>query len=134
MNYKKYLFILVLSLFLYAMGGNQDVVTKIPVPDRIFKVKIIDVENNEIIAENFSVDGLTYLPAKVGKTDVSIDFKKIESVIFLVKGDIINIKVKFNTGEESSFNIDKDIIFFGKTKWGNLKIKSQYIKKIIFIN
>jgi predicted transport protein len=130
----KYLLIFLLSLFLYAMGTTDNVVTKIPSPDRFFKVKIIDTEENEIIADNFSVTGLTYLPAEIGKTEVSIDFKKIEKILFFNQDKKLKIKIKFTNGEVSDFTMKKDIVFFGRTGWGNLKIKSKDIKQLIFIN
>ncbi|SDN74136.1 hypothetical protein [Desulfonauticus submarinus] len=129
----KIIIIFILSLFLYAMGSNQGVVTKIPKPDRNFKVKIFDVDENMIVVTDFSVNGLTYLPVQLGKTDISLDFAKIKKVLFYLQDKNIKVKVFFKDGEVSSFFIKKDILFFGRTKWGNLKIKSENLKKIIFI-
>ncbi|MDQ7031959.1 MAG: hypothetical protein Q9M37_04480 [Desulfonauticus sp.] len=127
------IFVFILSLFLYAMGSNQGILTKIPNPDRLFKVKIVDTDENIITVSKFSIDGLTYLPVKLGKTDISLDFAKINKIDLYNQNKFLKIKVYFKNGDISYFVMNKNIYFVGKTKFGNLKIKAANLISIKFL-
>ena len=132
-NQVKLFFVLSLTLFLYAMGASNNlIVEKIPQPDREFQVKLSDVDGNIIKVKSFSIDGLTYLPVKLGKTELSLDFAKIKKMLFYVQNNQVKVNVFFKDGSNNLFNLKKDLFFVGKTKWGNLKIEAKYVKEIEF--
>jgi len=132
-NQVKLFFVLSLTFFLYAMGASNNlIVEKIPQPDREFQVKLSDVDGNIIKVKSFSIDGLTYLPVKLGKTELSLDFAKIKKMLFYVQNNQVKVNVFFKDGSNNLFNLKKDLFFVGKTKWGNLKIEAKYVKEIEF--
>jgi len=126
-------FILSLTFFLYAMGSSNNlIVEKIPQPDREFQVKLSDVDGNIINVTSFSIDGITYLPVRLGKANLSLDFAKIKKILFYVQNNQIKVRVFFKDGSNTLFDLQKDLSFVGKTRFGNLKIKAKYVKEIDF--
>ena len=59
----QFFILLIFSILNLGMGGNsQEIVSKIPEPDRIFTAMIIDLDNTSYEVQKLSIDGLTFLP------------------------------------------------------------------------
>ena len=131
---KFYFFILVIfSTLSLGMGGNnQEIISKIPEPDRIFKVLVIDRDNTSYEVNKLSIDGLTFLPVQMGRAQAGIDFKSIKKINFYLQDDKVLGRVKFNDNLDKEFYLDPQMTFFGQTRWGNIKLKCKDIKEIKF--
>ncbi len=123
------------ALLLMGMGGFGDtgVVNKIPKPDRPFSVHIIDSENMSYDVEEFSVDGLTYAPASVGKAEVGIDFANIDQVQLFREGETsVRADVGFKDGSHQQVRMDPAVQFYGRTTWGLMRLAAKDVREIDF--
>lgn len=121
-------------LLCMGMGGSGDdgVVRKIPEPDRKFSVELVDAADTSFEVESFSVEGLTFVPVEMGRADVALDFATIDSATFLLRDDSVRAEVKFTDGETNAVSIDPDLAFYGRCRWGNLRLKARDIRAITF--
>lgn len=129
---KFFVLIIIFTLCLGMGGNNYNIVSSIPEPDRYFKVTIVDQSNNSYKVQKISVDGLTFLPAKMGRADVGIDFKTIKKVNFYLQDDKVLAKIVFYDKSNKEFYIDPEVTFFGQTEWGKIRLKCSDIKEIVF--
>lgn len=130
-----FVFLAAMALMLMGMGGfgDSDVVNKIPKPDRAFSVRIVDAENVSYDVEEFSVDGLTYAPASVGKADVGIDFATIDQVQLFREGDAsVRADVGFKDGSHQQVHMEPGTTFYGRTSWGLMRLAAKDIREIDF--
>ena len=138
MRVQRYFPVLLLAasaVLLMGMGGFGDsgVVNKIPRPDRTFSVRIIDAENVSYDVDEFSVDGLTYAPASMGKAEVGIDFATIDQVKLFREGEErVRADVGFKDGTHQQVHMDPAVKFFGRTTWGLMRLAAKDIREIDF--
>jgi len=128
-------FLAVCAVMLMGMGGfgDSDVVNKIPKPDRTFSVRIIDSENVSYDVDEFSVDGLTYAPASVGKAEVGIDFANIKQVKLYREGENdVRADVGFKDGSHQQVHMAPGVQFYGRTSWGLMRLAAKDIREIDF--
>lgn len=126
--------ILVWAMALMGMGGfgETSVISKIPEPDRDFTVTIVDVTDTTFSATDFSVEGLTLVPVELGKAKISIDFAKVEEVLFLHQGDSLSATVSFKGGEVKKVTMSPNTLFYGRTPWGLMQLAAKDIKSLHF--
>lgn len=124
----------VLGWMCLGMGnfGEQDVVTKIPQPDRSFRVELVDADDVSFTVRDFSMDGLTLIPVESGKARISLDFAEIEEARMNLRDDHVLATIDFRNGSSSEFTIKPDIPFYGLTDWGKLKIMAGDVRRITF--
>lgn len=122
-------------LFIMGMGtaGETDVVRDIPEPDRKFKVEVVDASDMSFTVERFSVDGLTYVPVEMGRADIALDFAEIEKARFYLEGDKVRAVVEFAGGITKTVGLDPELKFYGRSEWGNLRLRAKDIKAIKFL-
>jgi hypothetical protein len=124
----------VLGWMCLGMGnfGEKDVVTKIPRPDRSFRVELVDADDVSFAVRDFSMDGLTLIPVEAGKAKISLDFAEIEEARMNLRDDHVLADIRFRNGSSSEFHIKPDIPFYGLTDWGKLKIEAGDVRRITF--
>ncbi|SKA64814.1 hypothetical protein [Desulfobaculum bizertense] len=132
---KKNILIAVLCVFAFAslgMGGLGDsrIIKKIPEPDRHFLVKIVDIDDVSYSVTDFSVEGLTLIPVKIGRADASIDLADIRSAKFFRRGSSIVAQVEMKKGGSKSLAIDPAVTFYGRTSWGLLRLKAEDLREV----
>ena len=76
-----FIWICCLTLGMGSMG--EQVSVKTPEPDKNFLATVVDQDDVSLELENVSFNGKTYLTGKMGKADLSIDFEKIRSILFV---------------------------------------------------
>lgn len=118
-----------LSLGMGGMGENS--VTSIPRTDKNFAVTLMDQADVSMELERFSFDGQTFLSGKFGKSDISIDFEKIDSVTFLSQANEVKAGVRLKDGQLIELMIDKKKACFGVSSFANVRIEVPDIKKIV---
>ncbi len=126
--------ILLLALACMGMGGfgESAVMSKIPQPDRPFSVTVVDVTDTSFSASDFSVDGKTLVPVELGKAKISVDFAKIDNVIFLRSGDDLSASITFRDGEVKRVAVPPNTVFYGRTPWGLMRLMAKDIKELHF--
>ncbi|NCC25706.1 MAG: hypothetical protein EOM25_11015 [Deltaproteobacteria bacterium] len=133
MTRKMMVMLVVASFFCLGMGGGVDVVSSIPKPDRVFNVRVVDATDTSYNAGQVSVDGVTFLPVRLGGAELGVDFAKISRVRFYLQGETVAVAVTGRDGQDMpSMTMDPNILFSGSTDWGNFRLKAKDIREISF--
>ena len=125
------LFILIccLTLGMGSMGETESV--KGPEPDKNFAATLVDQDDISMELENFSIDGNTYLIGKMGKADLSIDFEKIRSILFVERGGQAMAMVTLSGNKQVEVVVAPDVPCFGTSSFADVRITVRDIKKIV---
>jgi len=127
-----YFGLVVLICFLaFGMGnmGERGVID-IPEPEKNYTAKLVDQTDISIDLEKFSFEGQTYFIGKLGMAEISIDFDKIDSVLFILQDDHVKAKVNLKDGKALEIIVDKGKNCYGVSSFGNVRIEVQDIKKV----
>ena len=129
---------LFVSLFIWicclnlGMGSMDDQVSvKAPEPDKNFVARVVDQDDVSLELENVSFDGKTYLTGKMGKADLSIDFEKIRSILFVMAENQATAIVSLKGQAQVELIVENDTPCFGTSSFGDVRIDVRNIKKII---
>ena len=114
-------------------GGNNDLLTRIPVPDREFRVEVTDTEDTRYAVSSFSVDGLTVLPVSLGKILVGIDFADIDSMTLFLGEASLTADIVYISGQRKEVSLKKDLFFYGQSQWGKMKIHARDCRQVRFV-
>ena len=114
-------------------GGNSDLLTRIPVPDREFRVEVTDTEDTRYAVSSFSVDGLTVLPVSLGKILVGIDFADIDSMTLFLGEASLTADIVYISGQHKEVSLKKDLFFYGQSQWGKMKIHARDCRQVKFV-
>ncbi|NJB68725.1 hypothetical protein GGQ74_002398 [Desulfobaculum xiamenense] len=122
------------AMLCMGMGGttSTDMVKRIPQPDRSFTVYVVDVEDVSYVVEDFSVDGMTMVPVFIGRAEASIDFANVSSVAFIHSGKKLVASVSFRDGDEREVTVNPDTQFYGRVKWGLMRLAARDIRSLTF--
>ncbi len=129
---KKIAVLIILGLLCTGMGTTSGLSPDMTQRDRLFRAVIIDGSDNVYQVQNLSVDGSTYLPARTGTAEASIDFGKVSKVRFYLQDDEVLAKVIFIDDQEMDFYIKPGTTFLGQTDWGRISFQAGDIKEISF--
>jgi hypothetical protein len=128
-----YLGLILVSFFCLAMGGGGDVVATVPQPDREFSVMVVDAADISFQARKVSVDGLTFLPVRLGEARMGVDFARISEVLCHLQGDRVAVTITDRDGQRMPpMFMEPDTEFTGVTEWGNFRLAAENIKEIRF--
>ena len=85
----------ILICFLTIGMGNMGErgVVDIPEPEKNYAVALVDQTDVSMDLEKFSFEGQTYFIGKLGMAEISIDFDKIDSVLFILQDNHVKAKV-----------------------------------------
>ncbi len=129
---RKLIILFLLSLLCLGMAGTGGFGPGMSETDRLFRATIIDESDISYEVQNISVDGSTYLPARAGAAQASIDFGKVRTVLFYLQNDEVLARVIFVDNHEMDFFIDSNTRFLGQTDWGRISFQAKNIKEIKF--
>ncbi|MEW6672093.1 MAG: hypothetical protein AB1427_10320 [Thermodesulfobacteriota bacterium] len=120
-----------LSLLSLGMGKTgENSLVNIPRTEKNFSATLVDQADLSMELERFSFDGQTFLTGKFGKSDISIDFEKIDSVAFLAQANAVKAGVRLKDGQLIEIMIEKKKACFGASSFANVRIEVQDIKKV----
>jgi len=124
--------LVILICFLAVGMGNigERGVIDIPEPEKNYAVKLVDQADISMDLEKFSFEGRTYFIGKLGRAEISIDFDKIDSILFILQDDLVKAKINLKDGKALEIIVDKDKNCYGLSSFGNVRIEVQDIKKI----
>jgi len=109
-------------------GGNG--VVKVPEPDENYAVTLIDQSDVSMELGEFSCDGMTFFTGKLSRSEVSVDFSRIRSVLFFLKDEKIVAKLRLKDGNVVELLMKNKQPCYGLSSFGNVKIEMVDIKKI----
>jgi len=123
--------VILICLLAFGMGnmGERDVID-IPEPEKNYAATLVDQTDVSMDLEKFSFEGQTYFIGKLGRAEISIDFDKIDSVLFILQDDQVKAKVNLKDGKTLEILVDKGKNCYGISSFGNVRIEVQDIKKI----
>lgn len=121
------------AVVLAGMGGmaGEDAPTRIPKPDVNYTVTVIDVADIHTLLTNFSIGGYTYIFGNLGKGKLAIPFSKIKRADIMQQQEGLKAVLTLKTGEKLTIAADKRQEIYGKTSYGNYKIKLGDVKAVI---
>ena len=124
--------LVILICFLTVGMGNigERGVIDIPEPEKNYTATLVDQADVSMDLEKFSFEGQTYFIGKLGRAEISIDFDKIDSVLFILQDDNVKVKVNLKDGKALEILVDKGKNCYGISSFGNVRIEVQDIKKI----
>jgi len=123
--------VILICLLAFGMGnmGERDVID-IPEPEKNYAATLVDQTDVSMDLEKFSFEGQTYFIGKLGRAEISIDFDKIDSILFILQDDHVKAKVNLKDGKALEILIDKGKNCYGISSFGNVRIQLQDIKKV----
>ena len=116
------------SLGMGSFGGQDSVET--PEPNRIYTVKLIDQSDVSMDLEKLTCDGQTYITGEMGRARLSIDFLKISAIFFYLEDDKVRTEITLNDGQKATIYMEKNIPWFGKASFADVRIETKDIKTI----
>jgi hypothetical protein len=124
-------FVILICFLTVGMGnmGERGVID-IPEPEKNYTATLVDQTDVSMDLEKFSFEGQTYFIGKLGRAEISIDFDKIDLVLFILQDDHVKAKVNLKDGKALEILIDKDKNCYGISSFGNVRIEVQDIKKV----
>ena len=132
MKKSRYFGLVILICFLTVGMGNMGErgVIDIPEPEKNYTATLVDQADVSMDLEKFSFEGQTYFIGKLGRAEISIDFDKIDSVLFILQDDHVKAKVNLKDGKALEILVDKGKNCYGISSFGNVRIEVQDIKKV----
>ena len=132
MKKSRYFGLVILICFLTVGMGNMGErgVIDIPEPEKNYTATLVDQADVSMDLEKFSFEGQTYFIGKLGRAEISIDFDKIDSVLFILQDDHVKVKVNLKDGKALEILVDKGKNCYGISSFGNVRIEVQDIKKV----
>ena len=130
---KKWYFGLVVFICFLSVGmgnmGERSVIDT-PEPEKNYAVALVDQTDVSMDLEKFSFEGQTYFIGKLGRAEISINFDKIDSVLFILQDDYVKARVNLKDGKALEILVDKGKNCYGISSFANIRIEVQDIKKI----
>ncbi len=132
MNRLIYLALLCLCLpLLMAMGmGGGEGPTRIPEPDKSYKVVIVDISGQRVELSDFSLDGQVFVFGNLGDGQAAVPFEKVTRVD-LVNGDKgLIATVSLSDGRNVQLKVRPGLQAYGKASFGLYRIKMSEVSSI----
>ena len=125
-----FIWICCLTLGMGSMG--EPVSVRTPEPDINFRATVVDQDDVSLELEKFSFNGKTYITGKMGKAELSIDFEKIRSILFVKKDGRITAMVTLDDQQKIELLLEQDAPCFGTSSFADVRIAAGDIKKVLF--
>ncbi len=127
---------IVLALVFLNMGATPP--GEIPAPKKDFHGTLVDTDGVKSEVTNISFHGEIFLDGERGKALIAIPFEKIVRLDFGVEdeeskehpSEIVSVRVSLKDASRVDVQVRKATKWYGKTRFGNLTIKSGNLKSI----
>ena len=117
-----------ITLGMGSLGGQDSVET--PEPNRVYTVKLIDQSDVSMELEKLTCNSQTYITGEMGRARLSIDFLKISAIFFYLEDDKVRAEVTLNDGQKATIYMEKNVPWFGKASFADVRIETKDIKAI----
>jgi hypothetical protein len=125
-------FMLLAGLFLLGMGNMEQSEKPggIPLPDQEISASITDNEGLTLNLTQFSINGQTFLPGKLGAGKVAIPLSQIRVIYLSADPKGSAAKVEMADHSQLQLLLEKGIMVYGKIKYGTYRVSVDHLKKI----
>ena len=132
--YRNIYFVVLLFIFLTAMGGGRSgSFERAPRVDKNFAVIITDNSGNKIEGEKFSWEGRIHFSGYMGLAEVVVPFDKIKEATFGEKKEKkVKVSLRLRDGSETAFDMDADSRCYGEAGFGSFMLTAHEIKTVAF--
>src|SRR3990172_3654819 len=132
--YRNIYFLVLLFIFLTAMGGGRSgSFERAPRVDKNFAVIITDNSGNKIEGEKFSWEGRIHFSGYMGMAEVVVPFDKIKEAAFGEKEEKKGKgTIRLKDGSDTTLDMDADSRCYGEAAFGSFMLTSHEIKTIAF--
>ncbi len=133
---KRLFFLAFVALFLVGMGGRGlETFKEVPVPERNYTVSLTDKAGVSVNVSMFSWEGQVYFAGYRGDGDFTVAFDKVERAEF---GEVdakgrVPVRLYLRDGSAFEMRMDADRYFYGKTEYGNYRIRVGSVRFIRFL-
>lgn len=122
----------VVCLGMGGLGGQPE--GTIPKTDINIRAQLNDHGGISTTLTQFSMDGKTFLEARLGKGQLTIPFQEIDQVAFdKVQGERVRVDVKLKSGESMNLTISSRAQFYGATGFGAYRILARDVASIAIL-
>lgn len=101
-----------------------------PEPDRLYAATLVDQTDVSMNLKKVSCNGQTFVFGYLGRSQLSIDFEKISSILFFLKQDKISASISLRDGNTVELIVEDDIPWHGVSTYADVRIDTRDIKKI----
>ncbi len=135
-----------LSLFLYlcftfffvaslwALGDSEDNVVSSFVPDKNYRVQILDNKGVSIKAEKVSMNKLLHLEGMLGELKILIPFAKISTLkSFRKQNKKLFLDVQLVGGKKLKLEVAKDTLVAGTVSYGSFQVYLMDLSEVVFL-
>ncbi len=107
----------------------------IKVPDTRVNYRVILVDQSDVSTEltMFSCEGQTYFLGQRGKMEIFMDFANITEVRFFYQEPLVRAQTYLNKGEPLELLIKPNLLCYGISPWGNVRIAIKDIKHLTIL-
>ncbi len=123
---------LLAALFLLGMGKMEQTEKpgEIPLPDQEVSASVTDNEGLTLNLTQFSINGQTFLPGKLGAGRVAIPLSQIRVIYLSADPKGTAAKVEMTDHSQLQLVLENGIMVYGKIKFGTYQVSADHLKKI----
>jgi len=110
--------------------GGEEAPKRIPTPDQNFEVTVVDQADVRTKVTMFSIGGHTLFIGRKGKGQLAVPFSKAKRADFRLQDQDLEVIVELTGGENITLLADRHQECFGRTDFGNFKIKLGDVKTV----
>lgn len=116
---------------LMAMGmGDGEGPTRIPEPDKSYKVIITDISGQRVELSEFSLDGQVFVFGKLGDGQASVPFERVKRVDIVNNDKGLMATVDLNDGKQIKLAVRPGLKAYGKASFGLYRIQMNEVSSI----
>lgn len=111
---------------------EEGVPHRIPEPTQNFAGVVVDQSDVRTRLTMLSINGFTYLLGKKGQGNLAVPFESLTRVDFRLKETDLEAVAHFKDGRTITLRADRHQDCYGRTEFGNFRIKLGDVKTLIF--
>ena len=121
---------------LWALGDSEDTVKDNFVPEKNYRVQVLDNKGISVVAENVSINKQLYLEGMLGKLKISIPFSKIAALkIFNTQNSktLFLLETQLLSGKKLKLEVVKNTLVAGTVSYGSFEVYLIDLNEIVFL-
>ena len=121
---------------LWALEISEDTVKDNFVPEKNYRVQVLDNKGISVVAENVSINKQLYLEGMLGKLKISIPFSKIAALkIFNTQNSktLFLLETQLLSGKKLKLEVVKNTLVAGTVSYGSFQVYLIDLNEIVFL-
>jgi len=129
----RYVLAILFLPFILGMGSmtGSDTPDKVPVTETKFSATFVDQMDIITRCTEVSIEGKTFIEGKKGRGVYTIPFEEVESITFLLKGEVLRGLIRLKNKSTDELILDSNHKAYGRTTHGTFQIGIADIKKMV---